>query len=46
MDELDGGTLIYGNALIGLLPAFLAGRAAAPLPAWFSAPAIERRLAE
>jgi len=44
--ELDGGTLVYGNALIGLLPALLAGHAAAPLPAWFSAPAIERRLAE
>ena len=46
MDELDGGTLIYGNALIGLLPAVLAGHVAPPVPAWFSAPAIERRLAE
>jgi branched-subunit amino acid aminotransferase/4-amino-4-deoxychorismate lyase len=45
MDELDRGTLIYGNALVGLLPAVLVGRPAAPLPAWFSAPGIERRLA-
>jgi len=44
--ELDIGTLVYGNALIGLLPALLVGRSMAPLPAWFSASAIERRLAE
>lgn len=37
-------TLIYGNALIGLVPAFPAGCPAVPLPAWFDAPAIERRL--
>ena len=46
MDELGGGALIYGNALIGLLPAFAAGRPAVPLPGWFDAPAIERRLSE
>jgi branched-subunit amino acid aminotransferase/4-amino-4-deoxychorismate lyase len=46
LDELDGSALIYGNALIGLLPAFLAGRAAIPLPAWFSATAIERLLVD
>jgi len=46
MGELDDGTLIYGNALIGLLPAFVAGRAAVPLPGWFDAPAIGRRLSE
>ena len=45
MEDLDHGTLIYGNALVGLLPAFLAEQGARPLPAWFSAPAIERRLA-
>lgn len=46
MDELAHGTLIYGNALIGLVPAVPAGRAAVPLPGWFSAAAIEGRLAE
>lgn len=46
IDEIDGGTLIYGNALIGLLPAFIVGRTAVPLPAWFSVLAIERRLTE
>ena len=46
MGELDDGTLIYGNALIGLLPAFVAGRAAVPLPGWFDAPSIGRRLSE
>jgi hypothetical protein len=46
MDELGGGALIYGKALIGLVPAFPAGRPAVPLPRWFDAPAIERRLAE
>jgi branched-subunit amino acid aminotransferase/4-amino-4-deoxychorismate lyase len=46
MDELGGGALICGNALMGLLPAFAAGRPAIPLPDWFDAPAIERRLAE
>jgi len=45
-DELDAGTLIYGNALIGLLPAVVVGRAPTSLPAWFSAAAIERRIAE
>ena len=43
MSELGDGTLVYGNALIGLVPAFAAGRAAVPLPAWFDAPAIKRR---
>ena len=46
IDELDGGTLIYGNAVIGLLSAYLADRPASPLPGWFDATAIERRLAE
>jgi branched-subunit amino acid aminotransferase/4-amino-4-deoxychorismate lyase len=46
LDELDGGALIYGNALIGLVPAFAAGRPAVSLPGWFDATAIERRLAE
>jgi branched-subunit amino acid aminotransferase/4-amino-4-deoxychorismate lyase len=46
MDELGGGALICGNALMGLLPAFAAGRQAVPLPGWFDAPAIERRLTE
>jgi branched-subunit amino acid aminotransferase/4-amino-4-deoxychorismate lyase len=46
MDELGAGGLIYGNALIGLVPAFPAGRPPVPLPGWFDAPAIERRLAE
>jgi hypothetical protein len=49
MDELGepgGGALIYGNALIGLVPAFAAGRTPVPLPGWFDAPAIVRRLAE
>jgi branched-subunit amino acid aminotransferase/4-amino-4-deoxychorismate lyase len=45
-DELGSGALIYGNALLGLVPAFPAGHKAVPLPAWFDAPAIERRLAE
>lgn len=45
-EDLDDGALIYGNALIGLLPAFVAGRPAVPLPGWFDATAIERRLAE
>jgi branched-subunit amino acid aminotransferase/4-amino-4-deoxychorismate lyase len=45
VDELHGGTLIYGNALIGLVPAFPAGRLAVSLPGWFDATAIERRLA-
>ena len=44
--ELDDGTLIYGNALIGLVPAVAAGRVAVPLPAWFDAPSIARRLSE
>ena len=42
--ELDQGTLLYGNALIGLLTAVLAGCAPRPLPSWFDAAAIERRL--
>jgi branched-subunit amino acid aminotransferase/4-amino-4-deoxychorismate lyase len=46
MSELGDGTLIYGNALIGLVPAFPAGRPSGPLPAWFDAPAIRRRLSE
>jgi len=46
MHELDTGTLIYGNALIGLLPAIVVGRVTTPVPAWFSAPAIEKRLVE
>jgi len=45
-DELDAGALIYGNALIGLLPAVVVERAPTSLPAWFSVAAIERRLAE
>jgi branched-subunit amino acid aminotransferase/4-amino-4-deoxychorismate lyase len=44
--ELDAGTLIYGNALVGVLPAVVVGRAPTSLPAWFSPAAIERRLAE
>jgi branched-subunit amino acid aminotransferase/4-amino-4-deoxychorismate lyase len=44
--ELGDGTLVYGNALIGLVPAFAAGRPAIPLPGWFDAPAIGRRLVE
>jgi len=46
IEELDRGTLIYGNALLGLLPAVRAGHEAAPLPMWFGTAAIERRLAE
>jgi branched-subunit amino acid aminotransferase/4-amino-4-deoxychorismate lyase len=44
MSALDSGAFIYGNALIGVLPAFAAGCPAMPLPGWFDAPAIERRL--
>lgn len=44
--ELDGGTLIYGNALLGLVPACALGHVGAPLPDWFDAAAIERRLSE
>jgi branched-subunit amino acid aminotransferase/4-amino-4-deoxychorismate lyase len=43
-EDLDAGALIYGNALIGLVPAFPAGHPTMPLPAWFDAPAIEQRL--
>ena len=46
MSELGDGTLIYGNALIGLVAAFAVGRLAVPLPGWFDAPAIGRRLSE
>jgi branched-subunit amino acid aminotransferase/4-amino-4-deoxychorismate lyase len=46
MDDLDAGALIYGNALIGLLPAVVVGRVSTPVPAWFSAPEIEKRLVE
>jgi hypothetical protein len=46
MSELGDGTLIYGNALIGLVPAVATGRVAFPLPAWFDAPSIARRLSE
>jgi branched-subunit amino acid aminotransferase/4-amino-4-deoxychorismate lyase len=46
MDELGGGALICGNALMGLVHAFLVGRPAVPLPRWFDAPAIGRRLTE
>jgi branched-subunit amino acid aminotransferase/4-amino-4-deoxychorismate lyase len=46
MHDLDTGTLIYGNALIGLLPAVVVGRVTTPVPAWFSAPEIEKRLVE
>lgn len=46
LDELGGGALIYGNALIGLVPAHPAGGPAVPLPGWFDPSAIERRLAE
>ena len=46
LGELGDGALIYGNALIGLVAAFPAGRPAVPLPGWFDAPAIERRLSE
>jgi hypothetical protein len=42
--ELAGSGLIYGNALIGLVPAYVAGGPATPLPDWFDAAAIERRL--
>lgn len=42
--ELGGGALIYGNAIIGLLPAHPVGGPAVPLPGWFDAGAIERRL--
>jgi branched-subunit amino acid aminotransferase/4-amino-4-deoxychorismate lyase len=45
VEELERGTLIYGNALLGLLPAVRAGHEAAPLATWFDAAAIERRLA-
>ena len=45
-DELGAGVLIYGNALIGLLPAFMLGSPAVPLPSWFDPHAIERRLVE
>jgi hypothetical protein len=46
MSELGDGALIYGNALIGLVAAYPVGRPAVPLPGWFDAPAIERRLSE
>jgi branched-subunit amino acid aminotransferase/4-amino-4-deoxychorismate lyase len=46
IDELAGGALIWGNALVGLVPAYAAGGPVTPLPDWFDAPAIERRLAE
>jgi hypothetical protein len=46
MRSRDAGSLIYGNSLIGLVHAIVVGRDAAPMPAWFSAPAIEKRLAE
>ena len=46
MDELGGAALICGNALMGLVSVFPAGRPAVPLPAWFDAAAIERRLTE
>jgi branched-subunit amino acid aminotransferase/4-amino-4-deoxychorismate lyase len=42
--ELDGGALLYGNAIVGLLPARVVDRAAVPLPGWFDAEAIDRRL--
>jgi len=45
-DELGGAALIYGNALIGLVPAYPAGTPPVPLPRWFDPSAIERRLAE
>lgn len=44
IDELDGGALLYGNAIVGLLPARILDRAAVPLPGWFDAEAIDRRL--
>ena len=46
MAELGGGALLYGSAIIGLLPAFADGCPAIPLPGWFDARAIERRLSE
>ena len=46
MGELGDGALIYGNALIGLVAAFPVGRLAVPLPGWFDAPSIGRRLSE
>ena len=46
MSELGDGALIYGNALIGLMAAFPVGGPPVPLPAWFDARAIERRLSE
>jgi hypothetical protein len=45
MDELGGGTLIHGNALIGVVPAFAARRPPVPLPGWSDTRAIEGRLA-
>ena len=44
VSELGDGALLYGNALIGLVAAFAVGRPAVPLPDWFDARAIERRL--
>jgi branched-subunit amino acid aminotransferase/4-amino-4-deoxychorismate lyase len=44
--DLGRGGLIYGSALVGLLPAVLVGRPATPLPSWFDGAAIERRLSE
>jgi branched-subunit amino acid aminotransferase/4-amino-4-deoxychorismate lyase len=42
--ELGAGALIYGNAILGLLPAHPVGRPAVALPDWFDPGAIERRL--
>jgi branched-subunit amino acid aminotransferase/4-amino-4-deoxychorismate lyase len=44
--ELGSGTLVYGNALLGLVPAFADGRPPVPLPDWFDPTAIARRLTE
>jgi branched-subunit amino acid aminotransferase/4-amino-4-deoxychorismate lyase len=44
MRDLGDGALVYGNAVIGLLPALALGHAAVPLPSWFDTVAIETRL--
>ena len=46
VSELGRGALIYGNALTGLLTAVPVGCPAVPLPGWFDAGAIDRRLSE
>jgi branched-subunit amino acid aminotransferase/4-amino-4-deoxychorismate lyase len=46
VDELDGRALVYGSALTGVHPAYVAGQSPLALPGWFDPAAIERRLAE